>query len=420
MFIVQAQPNQIVMFEDRTSISGSSTLVATLNGNLIPWDQLEYRVLEADEVNISRTRNVLYFTNLRVDEAVVKMRVTYMAHYFDVIVNLFLIKSIEKQWKETEHGLHSDSKVGVKGVPDTSDFKVYGDVEVTKRIVTRDLRVDHSLEVYGKEGFLKAVGGKIEFVDADVRYTNAMPMPEKVGGYPIGTVFEDVSHKALMDGLLYPYQEPSFNSFLMVSQSTVLECGVTVLGASRQFTWGAVNPDNVKPNSISLLDVTAGVTLASDLANSGSAIVSFSNVVKTVTNSTHQWRITALNTRDVLLLRNYTMTWRDPFYYGVGAPGLTVSEVQQLTKEVVSKSNKDYIFSPSSQVYYFAYPASYGELTSILDTNGFEIIGDFTKRAETFTLNGAYFKNTVPVSYLVYEFNNLTTQNDFNITFKFS
>ena len=71
-------------------------------------------------------------------------------------------------------------------------------------------------------------------------------------------------------------------------------------------------------------------------------------------------------------------------------------------------------------MYYFAYPASYGQLVSILDANGFEIKNDFTIRTVTFTLNGSYFVNPTNVTYYIYEFNNLTTQTNFNITFKFS
>ena len=422
MFIVQAQPNQIVMFEDRTRISGSSSLIATLDGNLIPWDQLEYRILESDEVNVSRTRNIFYFTNLKIDEATVKIRVTYVTSYFDVVINLFLIKSIDKQWIETEHGLHSDKKVGIRGIPDTSDFKVHGDAEVTKRIVTKDLRINNSLEVYGREGFLKAVDGVVEFVpmETDLRYTNPTPMPEKVGGYIVGSTFDNVDHQTLMDGLLYPYQEPVVTSFSISDQGTTLECGVVVLGASRTFVWGISNPTNVKTNSMSVLDVTGGVTLGSEMPNSGSAELSFTDVVKTVTNQTHQWRVTAMNTKNQEILRNYTITWLDPFYYGVGAPGLTVAQVQGLTKDLVAKGNRAYAFNPVEQVYYLAYPAVYGDLVSILDTNGFEILSDFTKRMETFTQNGTLYKNTVPTSYLVYEFKNLTTQTNFNITFKFS
>jgi hypothetical protein len=103
-----------------------------------------------------------------------------------------------------------------------------------------------------------------------------------------------------------------------------------------------------------------------------------------------------------------------PFYYGVGAQGLTCAQVQALTKSVKVKSNTTVVTSPASQVYYFAYPASYGNLTSILDTNLFETISDYTKR----TVNCTMLDSTTQ-SYYIYEFNNLTTQTSFSNQYKF-
>ena len=103
-----------------------------------------------------------------------------------------------------------------------------------------------------------------------------------------------------------------------------------------------------------------------------------------------------------------------PFYWGVGAKNLTPAQIQALTKRIEQKSNKTVTTSPNNEVYYFAYPASYGQLTSILDPNNFETIGDYTLRTENFTmLDGS------TVQYYVYEFNNLTSQNNFTIQYIF-
>jgi hypothetical protein len=115
-------------------------------------------------------------------------------------------------------------------------------------------------------------------------------------------------------------------------------------------------------------------------------------------------------------VQSSTLTFTEvyPYYYGVGAPGLTAAQVAALTKSVMAESTDvSFDFSPSSQVYYFAYPAAYGTLTSILDDNGFETISDWTLRVENITgLDGN------PVSYNIYEFNNLTTQTNFTNRFR--
>lgn len=103
-----------------------------------------------------------------------------------------------------------------------------------------------------------------------------------------------------------------------------------------------------------------------------------------------------------------------PFYWGVGAKSLTPQQIQSLTKSITTKNNKTVTTSPVNQVYYFAYPSVYGDLSSILDQNGFETIDGYTKRIENFTM----LDNTIQ-EYFVYEFNSLTTQTDFTNTYKF-
>jgi len=109
-----------------------------------------------------------------------------------------------------------------------------------------------------------------------------------------------------------------------------------------------------------------------------------------------------------------SFTYVSAYYYGVAAPGLDISiDGGGLTKLVIENSPTiTESFSPTSQVYYFAYPSSYPALTSILDTNGFETIGDWT--VSTVAVTNSY-GNTV--NYRQYEFNNLTTQVNFSNTF---
>lgn len=110
-----------------------------------------------------------------------------------------------------------------------------------------------------------------------------------------------------------------------------------------------------------------------------------------------------------------TYTFVYPYYYGTGAPHLSAADVADLTKDVItSNANLNKAFTTTNeQVYYFAYPASYGALTSILDENGFETIGDWTLRTENITgLNGT------PVSYRIYEFNNPVVAGSTDYTFK--
>jgi len=109
-----------------------------------------------------------------------------------------------------------------------------------------------------------------------------------------------------------------------------------------------------------------------------------------------------------------TFTFVYPFYYGVGAENLTPAQVQSLTKLIQTQQNTAFTSSPSSEVYYFAYPQAYGSLSSIIDDNGFETIGGYTQRSVTMTM-----LDTTSQNYYIYEFNTPTTQTSFQNSYRF-
>ena len=261
--------------------------------------------------------------------------------------------------------------------------------------------------------------GYVELTDISPLYTNITPMPEEVGGYEVGSTFTDQDNQEMWDGLLYPYQYPAFLSFLISGQGQTLECGVDTNGGVQTFTWSTSNPSNISTNSIDIWDVTGSSQLAGSQPNSGSLIIDIgAAITQDIHNEYWDWRIDAENTKAQTISRTFRVRFYSPTYYGVGAPGLSVAAVQGLTKAIQAKANRTYAFSPSSEVYYYAYPASFGLLTSILDANGFETIGDWTLSVVSFTNNPPDYEG-IATNYNVYEFDNLTTQTAFNNTFIF-
>jgi hypothetical protein len=84
-----------------------------------------------------------------------------------------------------------------------------------------------------------------------------------------------------------------------------------------------------------------------------------------------------------------------------------------MTKKAEAKGNKTHTYNTNNQRMVFAYPASYGLLTSILDLNGFEQIKAFEKKSITIsTTDGSN------VEYYVY-MNNANTNSNFKMTYKF-
>ena len=183
-------------------------------------------------------------------------------------------------------------------------------------------------------------------------------------------------------------------------------------------------------NDVTSVDLTATTTKQSDTLTSvvfkrdGTAIdtntppASPSGGTETYTEptdvtTTTTFTATVNDGTTVVTSNSQTYTFVYAYYYGVGAQGLTGAQIAGLTKSVIgSTSSVAFSSSPSSQVWYFAYPAAYPALTSILDNSGFETIADYT--VSTTSITNTYGQAT---TYRVYEFNNPTTQTSFTNTF---
>ena len=116
-------------------------------------------------------------------------------------------------------------------------------------------------------------------------------------------------------------------------------------------------------------------------------------------------------TKTLSNMENLPINW---YYYGVGAKGLTPLQVSMLTK--VSSQNVfpfTVTVSPVLQVWYFAYPASLPPLTSIKDSNGFELIPDFTV-----TMGNMPDSSGHEVVYRIYEYDNTTTLFSYKVTYE--
>lgn len=88
------------------------------------------------------------------------------------------------------------------------------------------------------------------------------------------------------------------------------------------------------------------------------------------------------------LTKDVNVTYHYPSYIGVVANGTSITEtvVKGLTKSIEWGKGKTATLTQSNQLIVYAYPASYGDLTSIKDGNGFEGFAGYTKT--TLTVGG--------------------------------
>jgi hypothetical protein len=176
-YLSYAQPNQIVLFEGSSQVSGSTRIYTYLDGVLLDWRVLEYRILEALNLNIARSNDTFYFTGITADESKAKIRVTHGTYFVDLVINVFRIRDNDGQWEETSTALYTGKNVGVGGVPDTAKFKVFGNSETTDKQTVKDIRINNELMLYNREGYLKAVQGVVQAVNS-IPYSDISGKPD--------------------------------------------------------------------------------------------------------------------------------------------------------------------------------------------------------------------------------------------------
>lgn len=157
------------------------------------------------------------------------------------------------------------------------------------------------------------------------QYTGTTPTTRSVGGVPLNYQLTGKTANQILERMLTDYLSPTFFLGVMdipFSSSTKTRYDLvanptisvgTPLSGNHLFCWGFANQQNVKPNSISVKDITNNVYLATGLTsnnyngyNMGSATVN----IGTIPNSspmTHSWVIEGTDTKGNVF-KSSTMT----------------------------------------------------------------------------------------------------------------
>ena len=199
-------------------------------------------------------------------------------------------------------------------------------------------------------------------------YTNLTPTAVSIGGIPAGSTFDNMTMQEMWDALLYPYQTPIFSSFTS-SMSTPIEVGSTIPAGSVTFLWNTTNSSNIAANSIKIDDITAGNNLASGLANTGTTAISISAITNVMATS-HQWKITATNTKGAFVSRTLNVYWQWKIYYGESAlTDLIEADVEALRVGTLAANvSGNYSFN-AGEYKWICYPTSFGLKTTFKDAS---------------------------------------------------
>ena len=182
-------------------------------------------------------------------------------------------------------------------------------------------------------------------------------------------LLSDVTNvKQALDSILAKlyYVKPSINSFTASTNGGVFEVGTTIT-APITFNWEYNK--NITTQSLTnctLTDETVRtVTYDSDITTDKTFILTASDGENTVSKSIGYKFVT-------------------PYYVGVSTTDvLTETEITALTKKVETKGSKTVDYTTSQSYMVFAYPKSYGAISSVVDKNGFNVTDSFTQSTIT-------------------------------------
>jgi hypothetical protein len=192
-------------------------------------------------------------------------------------------------------------------------------------------------------------------------FTNAAPTTIAVGGYAIGSTFATAqTMQEMWDGLLYPYVPPTFTSFVISAFTTSYEVGATISG-SKSFAWAFSNPALVTANTMDILDVTGGTTLAAGISITSPASATIATFTPTSPTS-YSWRGRATNTQSTLFTSAlFTASWFWRAYYGTSASvTLNETQIEALVNNPLSSTEVGSYAFVAGDYKYFCWPDSFG------------------------------------------------------------
>lgn len=189
------------------------------------------------------------------------------------------------------------------------------------------------------------------------------------------------------------------------SSQTITVNGSVTLNDETNFGTGSVERDSVSWNTFTPSTSSASYTFSDIGIEENHSYITYVQV-----NNNGSPTVISSGTK--------TVTFIYPFLYGLSTSSSldSGSLYTELTKSVTTQSDMTINLVGTATFIYFAYPASYGNLLSIIDPNLFNITSDFTATSMSVTSSG--LTNNWQNTYKVYKLNNLADPNgDFQFNF---
>jgi len=305
------------------------------------------------------------------------------------------------------------------GFPFTGSAVITGSVIVTGSVIST-------------QGFTGSLQGIADTSSVNL-LQNSILTNQTVGGITSGiTITSGTSVEAVLRQMLITYIAPTLTTpslrnggTTVLSSNTVREIGNSLIFNTASFTATADNPNGRFAYSSSF--TASGADIGDFDYFFGNNVLSTSNTLtvggsKTINGTSIpsgysrvvSFSIRGINpeTGAIIAPSARTLTYIYPIYYGMTATNYSTtgninnSVGSGITKLLQERGTKTLPIVGTNQYVYFAYPAIYGNLTSIKDGNGFELIQDYIKY--TRNQDGDYWNS---ISYNIYRSPTITSVN---------
>ena len=238
---------------------------------------------------------------------------------------------------------------------------------------------------------------------------------QTVGGLDKGTNIQGLNIHSLLERILLPDIKPEATMTLNPNK-TIYEKGetATIKNITVDITLGS-NPIKI----VKLFANGKQVQSQTPIETEGTASVVFelNDPIKSSIKEGY-YRVHVEDEKGYYItIDSKAINFYYPSYYGVTSENITLDKLTEnlikgMKKKVEAKGDKSYTYTTEQQHMVYAYPKSYGELASIVDTSGFNVTGTFERKVIPInTIDG-------PQDYYVY-MNNANTNTNFKMTFKF-
>lgn len=258
-------------------------------------------------------------------------------------------------------------------------------------------------EVLKEKFVMKGEAGDLsgnDLLDEDVTFVDKMGGIDANTTFPTGTPLEEIIKKMASKLIMPKVTLTSSLSTLVYELGTTVRNGHTL---TAKVTKGSSDITKVEffKGSTSVSVVTQNV------ANGGNFTYSDgSNITSDTT-----YKVVVTNVEGKTVTSTLSVKFYNPYYHGVTSKGIndvTVTDISAMTKDISAKGTKTYNYTSNNLYCTIAFPKSYGQLTSILDGNGFQNLDSWRfKEIEI---------NSVP--YYVYQTGTVVICNDFKYEFK--